>query len=69
MGACRHCGKAAGYFRSAHNECQEQHETAVKKIPEFFTRAFDEAIPYGFVSSQRKLKTDRVFRANRIDVT
>lgn len=30
MGACKYCGKDAGWFSSSHRECEEKHENGVK---------------------------------------
>ena len=32
MGICKYCGKPAGFFRSKHPECEEQHQQTERVI-------------------------------------
>jgi hypothetical protein len=45
MANCVHCGRAAGLFRTYHQNCREQHDLAVKTIPGFFEKALRSSLP------------------------
>lgn len=39
MGKCKYCQKSAGFLRSSHHECREQHRKIVKEVPEVIAQA------------------------------
>jgi hypothetical protein len=37
MGACKFCGKPAGFLRSQHAECAAAHAETLEKLPQIFS--------------------------------
>lgn len=45
MGACRYCGKPAGFLAKSHAGCRDRHDLVESKLSEFFPRFLNSALP------------------------
>ena len=45
MGECKYCGRPAGLMKSQHAECRDKHDTAIKRIPQAFTKWVESEYP------------------------
>ncbi len=52
MGKCIHCGRSAGWFRSRHAECEQEHRATVQDLPLFIANAIAEGREIGAVEPE-----------------
>jgi hypothetical protein len=65
MGACRFCGQPAGFLRSEHAECRGKHTLAQERIPAFFVKSLESALP----ATRFRELADEVARASFVRST
>ena len=65
MGNCRFCGQSAGVLKSQHKDCRQKHDTAARKLPDFFVKALENPID----PSRFRSATDAIARDNFISET
>lgn len=61
MGKCRFCGKSAGFLRSEHRECAEQHAQGEQAIARLIAEVPFSSTPHIKIAEQVKAIADRSF--------